>query len=110
MEGLCQGIDEELVTSQSTARIGCCNCGLTVDFSSELGEWATIPCTYAGGAKCKDAISGRAVPLIGLIFLSRLLVLRSHLGPRAGQPVISRQSGTDIRKVGQYVLELESLG
>ncbi|KAG7562912.1 hypothetical protein FFLO_01602 [Filobasidium floriforme] len=31
VEGLCQGIDEELVT--------------------RLGEWVTIPCTYAGGAK-----------------------------------------------------------
>ncbi|EIW69566.1 hypothetical protein TREMEDRAFT_68760 [Tremella mesenterica DSM 1558] len=31
VEGLCQGIDEELVKC--------------------LGEWTTIPCTYAGGAK-----------------------------------------------------------
>jgi len=31
VEGLCQGIDEELV--------------------KKLGEWATITCTYAGGAK-----------------------------------------------------------
>ncbi|WVO21879.1 phosphoribosylformimino-5-aminoimidazole carboxamide ribotide isomerase [Cryptococcus decagattii] len=31
VEGLCQGIDEELVT--------------------RLGEWVSIPCTYAGGAK-----------------------------------------------------------
>ncbi|WVQ71484.1 phosphoribosylformimino-5-aminoimidazole carboxamide ribotide isomerase [Cryptococcus sp. DSM 104548] len=31
VEGLCQGIDEELVRS--------------------LGEWVSIPCTYAGGAK-----------------------------------------------------------
>ncbi|TFY78510.1 hypothetical protein EWM64_g5501 [Hericium alpestre] len=33
VEGLCQGIDEELVT--------------------KLGEWTTIPTTYAGGAKGK---------------------------------------------------------
>jgi phosphoribosylformimino-5-aminoimidazole carboxamide ribotide isomerase len=31
VEGLCQGIDEELV--------------------AKLGEWTTIPCTYAGGGK-----------------------------------------------------------
>lgn len=31
VEGLCQGIDEELV--------------------QRLGEWVTVPCTYAGGAK-----------------------------------------------------------
>lgn len=34
VEGLCQGIDEELVT--------------------KLGEWVTIPTTYAGGAKSVD--------------------------------------------------------
>ncbi|KAJ7781242.1 Phosphoribosylformimino-5-aminoimidazole carboxamide ribotide isomerase [Mycena metata] len=34
VEGLCQGIDEALVT--------------------KLGEWVTIPCTYAGGAKSID--------------------------------------------------------
>ncbi|GAA5829293.1 hypothetical protein JCM11251_004995 [Rhodosporidiobolus azoricus] len=34
VEGLCKGIDEELV--------------------AKLGEWVTIPCTYAGGAKSID--------------------------------------------------------
>ncbi|KAJ7507809.1 Phosphoribosylformimino-5-aminoimidazole carboxamide ribotide isomerase [Mycena galericulata] len=34
VEGLCQGIDEALV--------------------SKLGEWVRIPCTYAGGAKALD--------------------------------------------------------
>ncbi|GAA6034807.1 hypothetical protein JCM8097_009308 [Rhodosporidiobolus ruineniae] len=34
VEGLCKGIDEELV--------------------QKLGEWTTIPCTYAGGAKSID--------------------------------------------------------
>ncbi|ORX39740.1 histidine biosynthesis enzyme 1--5-imidazole-4-carboxamide isomerase [Kockovaella imperatae] len=34
VEGLCQGIDEELV--------------------QRLGEWVSIPCTYAGGAKGKS--------------------------------------------------------
>lgn len=32
VEGLCLGIDEELVT--------------------KLGEWSRVPCTYAGGARC----------------------------------------------------------
>jgi phosphoribosylformimino-5-aminoimidazole carboxamide ribotide isomerase len=31
VEGLCQGVDEELVR--------------------KLGEWVTLPCTYAGGAR-----------------------------------------------------------
>lgn len=35
MEGLCKGIDEDLVRS--------------------LGEWVTLPCTYAGGAKGERA-------------------------------------------------------
>lgn len=33
VEGLCNGIDEELV--------------------ERLGEWVTIPTTYAGGGRCK---------------------------------------------------------
>ncbi|KAJ3134630.1 Enzyme that catalyzes the fourth step in the histidine pathway [Geranomyces variabilis] len=37
VEGLCQGIDEELVT--------------------RLGEWCTIPCTYAGGGKEIDDLA-----------------------------------------------------
>ncbi|KAI0776050.1 Phosphoribosylformimino-5-aminoimidazole carboxamide ribotide isomerase [Trametes elegans] len=49
VEGLCQGIDEELVT--------------------KLGEWVTIPTTYAGGAKSVsdldlvDRLSGGKVDL-----------------------------------------------
>jgi len=49
VEGLCQGIDEELV--------------------AKLGEWVTIPTTYAGGAKSiddlrtVDALSGGKVDL-----------------------------------------------
>lgn len=38
VEGLCQGVDEELVT--------------------RLGEWVTLPCTYAGGAKGRCEGSG----------------------------------------------------
>ncbi|KAL7422217.1 Enzyme that catalyzes the fourth step in the histidine pathway [Cryptotrichosporon argae] len=37
VEGLCQGIDEELV--------------------ARLGEWVSIPCTYAGGAKDIDDLA-----------------------------------------------------
>jgi len=37
VEGLCQGIDEQLVT--------------------KLGEWTTIPTTYAGGAKDVDDLN-----------------------------------------------------
>ncbi|KAJ7180083.1 Phosphoribosylformimino-5-aminoimidazole carboxamide ribotide isomerase [Mycena crocata] len=37
VEGLCQGIDEALVT--------------------KLGEWVQIPCTYAGGAKAIDDLT-----------------------------------------------------
>ncbi|TXT13767.1 hypothetical protein VHUM_01134 [Vanrija humicola] len=49
VEGLCQGIDEELV--------------------ARLGEWVSIPCTYAGGAKelgdlaLVDRLSGGKVDL-----------------------------------------------
>ncbi|KZT60165.1 Phosphoribosylformimino-5-aminoimidazole carboxamide ribotide isomerase [Calocera cornea HHB12733] len=49
VEGLCQGIDEELV--------------------QRLGEWVTIPCTYAGGARdvsdleLVDRLSGGRVDL-----------------------------------------------
>ena len=37
VEGLCQGIDQELVEC--------------------LGEWVTLPCTYAGGARGQSAPS-----------------------------------------------------
>lgn len=49
VEGLCQGIDEELV--------------------ARLAEWSPIPCTYAGGAKALSdlelvqTLSGGAVDL-----------------------------------------------
>ena len=35
VEGLCQGVDEELVR--------------------KLGEWVSLPCTYAGGARGQSA-------------------------------------------------------
>jgi phosphoribosylformimino-5-aminoimidazole carboxamide ribotide isomerase len=52
VEGLCQGIDEDLVQSkvdESCLKCRLCSCDLT-----ELGEWTTIPTTYAGGAKGKE--------------------------------------------------------
>jgi len=39
VEGLCQGVDEELVKN--------------------LGKWVTLPCTYAGGARGQSAIVRR---------------------------------------------------
>lgn len=49
VEGLCQGIDEHLVKSKYLrSDLGLCLTPTTV----ELGEWVTIPTTYAGGAKC----------------------------------------------------------
>lgn len=52
VEGLCQGIDEELVereygaVSTPTARHT-----HLLTHTPGLGEWVSIPCTYAGGAK-----------------------------------------------------------
>lgn len=50
VEGLCQGIDEDLVTSTSILSFLCRR------FSHSnprigLGEWVKVPTTYAGGAK-----------------------------------------------------------
>ncbi|KAJ7179170.1 hypothetical protein C8R46DRAFT_1345577 [Mycena filopes] len=50
VEGLCQGIDEALVTSMFCAAS---NQSLHNRYI-ELGEWVRIPCTYAGGAKSID--------------------------------------------------------
>lgn len=53
VEGLCQGIDEELVTRECTLLVPAL-LHTAVRFTSltpGLGEWVTIPCTYAGGAK-----------------------------------------------------------
>jgi phosphoribosylformimino-5-aminoimidazole carboxamide ribonucleotide (ProFAR) isomerase len=44
VEGLCQGVDEELV--------------------KKLGEWVTLPCTYAGGARGQSAIDDILYELI----------------------------------------------
>ena len=50
VEGLCQGIDQELVKSASMQEP--CQIYPTFSFGTlELGEWVTIPTTYAGGAK-----------------------------------------------------------
>lgn len=48
VEGLCQGIDEDLVQSKSSLSNGHC---LLSRVDPELGEWCTIPTTYAGGAR-----------------------------------------------------------
>lgn len=48
VEGLCQGIDEELVRSAMTRTTPLSEAD---QFLSELGEWVSIPTTYAGGAK-----------------------------------------------------------
>jgi phosphoribosylformimino-5-aminoimidazole carboxamide ribotide isomerase len=55
VEGLCQGIDEKLVMSKyrsADSRAPITHC------YPELGEWAKIPTTYAGGAK---GIIGRSL-------------------------------------------------
>ena len=67
VEGLCRGIDEELVTSPSSHSLHLC--ALLISRAPELGEWVTIPTTYAGGAKSisdldlVDRISGGKVDL-----------------------------------------------
>ncbi len=48
VEGLCQGIDEELVSSTDPAHL---QTPRTDGCASELGQWVAIPTTYAGGAK-----------------------------------------------------------
>jgi phosphoribosylformimino-5-aminoimidazole carboxamide ribotide isomerase len=47
VEGLCQGIDEALVTSESCPP----HSQLLALTIVELGEWVELPTTYAGGAK-----------------------------------------------------------
>lgn len=47
VEGLCQGIDEELVQSKCLSVLHACR----LNQIPELGEWVMIPTTYAGGAK-----------------------------------------------------------
>jgi hypothetical protein len=45
VEGLCQGIDEDLVARKSLQSYR------SVLMGAVLGKWVTIPTTYAGGAK-----------------------------------------------------------
>lgn len=57
VEGLCQGIDEELVKSASSpARIRYSLTDKIPSMRIELGEWVKIPTTYAGGAKSEQSI------------------------------------------------------
>lgn len=48
VEGLCQGIDQDLVKSE---RIHSPLPSSILNVNPELGEWVSIPTTYAGGAK-----------------------------------------------------------
>lgn len=52
VEGLCQGIDEDLVKSEFQHN-PCCFKALNINILIllELGEWTRIPTTYAGGAR-----------------------------------------------------------
>ena len=50
VEGLCQGIDEDLVTSTSI-RLFYDTGSSFLNPRLELGEWVKVPTTYAGGAK-----------------------------------------------------------
>ena len=51
VEGLCQGIDEELVTSTYFLQRHPVSKGPDSCFITDLGKWCQIPCTYAGGGK-----------------------------------------------------------
>lgn len=85
VEGLCQGIDEELVTSKLSFTLSSLSSPLldsslpltTFSFRrrppSELGEWVTIPTTYAGGAKGTFIFS--SFRLSGLLLRARRVVL-----------------------------------
>ena len=56
MEGLCQGIDEDLV-----ARTYLYVAPLAVLIGAVLGKWVRIPTTYAGGGK------GEAIVIMAVI-------------------------------------------
>ena len=55
MEGLCQGIDEELVRSKAIP--GNRFVPSLIRTLLDLGQWVSIPTTYAGGAKGDYEIS-----------------------------------------------------
>lgn len=63
VEGLCQGIDEELV--------------------ERLGEWVSLPCTYAGGARGQFPIS-----FLTLIHTSELTISHRHIRSGPGRQVV----------------------
>ena len=56
VEGLCQGIDEDLVTSESIRLL---SHGSVLESEVELGEWVKVPTTYAGGAKGQSLLVPR---------------------------------------------------
>jgi phosphoribosylformimino-5-aminoimidazole carboxamide ribotide isomerase len=75
VEGLCQGIDEDLVRRE--CQMFRTNVDTYAKFSvSGLGEWVSIPTTYAGGAKCKSRGS--------LLMLNTKLYFFSRIGSTAG--------------------------
>lgn len=54
VEGLCQGIDEELVSSTFASPAWYLQGRPNI--LPELGKWVTIPTTYAGGAKSESIL------------------------------------------------------
>lgn len=52
VEGLCKGIDEDLVARKKERKKEKLHIYLYIVFQG-LGEWVTIPTTYAGGGRCK---------------------------------------------------------
>jgi len=56
VEGLCQGIDEDLVTSESIRLLFYRS---VLESEIELGEWVKVPTTYAGGAKGQSLLVPR---------------------------------------------------
>lgn len=57
----------------------------------ELGEWVTIPTTYAGGAKGMLSIIGLSNPC--------WFIYTRYFGPRSGQRALWREGGFDFWKV-----------
>ena len=93
VEGLCRGIDEELVVGALHARavesvLGWHSTTFSPMPHSELGRWTTLPCTYAGGAACTSGWTPdcvrRCAKLTPTWFLHRLrpdAVQRSMTSP-----------------------------
>jgi hypothetical protein len=96
VEGLCQGIDEDLVTSEFKSSL---THQLRLIYLPELGEWTQIPTTYAGGAKGKVFV---ASPML----TPGAKIANRHLRPRPRRPTFQRASGFDLRKVDSIIIFL----